>query len=164
MAEQEKPAGVSQDDIDKLLQDSDIEEAEEAVSAAHAGAAGGAAAPEGTQDGLGAKPAKPQRTLTAGGNGHRPLPAGAPRDLEFLLDVPLRVSVEVGRTKMSIGDLLELGPGSIVELDKLAGEPLDIFINQKLIARGEAVIINEKFGVRLTDVISKIERLENLKT
>ena len=64
---------------------------------------------------------------------------------------------------MTIADLLSMGPGSIVELDKLAGEPLDIFINQKLIARGEAVIINEKFGVRLTDVVSKVERIENLK-
>jgi flagellar motor switch protein FliN len=86
-----------------------------------------------------------------------------PRDLEFLMDIPLRVSVEVGRTKVTIQDLLSLGPGSIVELDKLAGEPLDVFINQKLVARGEAVIINEKFGVRLTDVVSRVERIENLK-
>jgi flagellar motor switch protein FliN/FliY len=64
---------------------------------------------------------------------------------------------------MTIGDLLTLGPGSIVELQKLAGEPLEVFVNNKLVARGEAVIVNEKFGVRLTDVISKAERIESLK-
>ncbi|MCB1154229.1 flagellar motor switch protein FliN [bacterium] len=85
------------------------------------------------------------------------------RDMEFLKDIPLVVSVEVGRTKQTIGELLSLGSGSIVELEKLAGEPLEIFVNQKLVARGEAVIVNEKFGVRLTDVVSHSERLENLK-
>jgi flagellar motor switch protein FliN/FliY len=87
----------------------------------------------------------------------------APRSLEFVLDIPLSLTVEVGRTRMTIGDLLTLGPGSIVELQKLAGEPLEVFVNNKLVARGEAVIVNEKFGVRLTDVISKAERIESLK-
>jgi len=87
----------------------------------------------------------------------------APRALDFVLDIPLVITVEVGRNKMTIGDLLTLGPGSIVELTKMAGEPLEIFVNNKLVARGEAVIVNEKCGVRLTDVISKTERIESLK-
>lgn len=84
------------------------------------------------------------------------------KDLDFLLDIPLEVSVELGRTKMLINDLLQLGQGSVVELGKLAGEPLEILINQKLIARGEAVVVNEKFGVRITDIISQTERVEQL--
>ena len=89
-------------------------------------------------------------------------PQEMPRNLDFLLDVQLQVSVEVGRTRMLIQDLLQLGQGSVIELTKLAGEPLDIFINDKLIARGEAVIVNEKFGVRITDIISQQERVEAL--
>jgi len=85
-----------------------------------------------------------------------------PRNLDFLLDVTLQVGVEVGRTRMTIQDLLQLGQGSVIELSKLAGEPLDIFINDRLIARGEAVIVNEKFGVRVTDIISQSERIESL--
>lgn len=84
------------------------------------------------------------------------------KDLEFLLDIPLEISVELGRTKMLINDLLQLGQGSVIELTKLAGEPLEILINQKLIARGEAVVVNEKFGVRLTDIISPMERVKQL--
>lgn len=82
-----------------------------------------------------------------------------PKTLDFILDVSLTVSVEVGRTKMSIQNLLQLGQGVVVELTKLAGEPLDIFVNERLIARGEAVIVNEKFGVRVTDIISQQERI-----
>jgi flagellar motor switch protein FliN/FliY len=85
-----------------------------------------------------------------------------PRTLEFLMDVSLQVSVEVGRARMTINDLLQMGAGSVVELEKLAGEPLDIFINGKPVARGEAVIVNEKFGVRLTDIISPEERVEGI--
>lgn len=85
-----------------------------------------------------------------------------PRNLDFLLDVALQVSVEVGRTRMSIQDLLQLGQGSVLELTKLAGEPLDVYINDRLVARGEAVIVNEKFGVRITDIISQQERLDSL--
>lgn len=85
-----------------------------------------------------------------------------PRNLDFLLDIFLQVSVEVGRTRMTIQDLLQLGQGSVIELTKLAGEPLDVFINDRLVARGEAVIVNEKFGVRVTDIISQQERIESL--
>jgi flagellar motor switch protein FliN len=84
------------------------------------------------------------------------------RDLEFILDIPLEVSVELGRTKMFINDLLQLGQGSVIELNKLAGEPLEILVNRKLVARGEVVVVNEKFGVRLTDVISPMERIRQL--
>ena len=87
---------------------------------------------------------------------------GTPRNLDFLLDVSLQVSVEVGRPRLSIQDLLQLGQGSVIELAKLAGEPLDIFINERLVARGEAVIVNEKFGVRITDIVSQQERIESL--
>ena len=87
----------------------------------------------------------------------------AQRGVEFILDIPLQVSVELGRTHMLINDLLRLGQGSVVELSKLAGEPMEVFVNQKLIARGEVVVVNEKFGVRLTDIISPLERVEQLK-
>lgn len=87
---------------------------------------------------------------------------GMIRDLDFILDIPLEVTVELGRTTMLINDLLQLGQGSVVELDKLAGEPLEILVNQRLIARGEAVVINEKFGVRITDIISPTERVKQL--
>ena len=86
-----------------------------------------------------------------------------PRPLDFLMDIPLEVSVELGRCKMLIADLLQIGQGSVVELNKLAGEPLDILVNSKLVARGEAVVVNDKFGVRLTDIIAPAERLEGLK-
>ena len=84
-------------------------------------------------------------------------------NMEFLLDIPLEVTVELGRTKMIINDMLKLGQGSVIELSKLAGESLEILANQKPIARGEVVVVNEKYGVRLTEVISPMERLERLK-
>lgn len=85
-----------------------------------------------------------------------------PSNIDFLLDVSLQVSVEVGRTRMTIQDLLQLCQGSVIELAKLAGEPLDVYINEKLVARGEAVIVNEKFGIRITDILSQHERIQNL--
>jgi len=86
-----------------------------------------------------------------------------PDNINFILDIPLQLSVELGRTRMIINDLLQLGQGSVVELEKLAGEPLDVLVNNKLVARGEVVVVNEKFGIRLTDIISPIERIEKLK-
>lgn len=82
--------------------------------------------------------------------------------LDFILDIPLDVSVELGRVKMLVNDLLRLGQGSIIELNKLSGEPVEIYINNKLIARGEVVVVDEKFGIRVTDVISAIERVKSL--
>jgi flagellar motor switch protein FliN len=83
-------------------------------------------------------------------------------DLDFILDIPLELSVELGKTKMLVNDLLQLGQGSIIELNKLAGESLDVYINHKLVAKGEVVVVNEKFGVRLTDVITPIDRVKTL--
>ncbi|MDL2279376.1 flagellar motor switch protein FliN [Desulfovibrio sp. OttesenSCG-928-G11] len=84
------------------------------------------------------------------------------RELDFILDIPLDVSAELGRTRLLINELLQLGQGSVVELNKLAGEPLEVYVNGKMVARGEAVVINEKFGIRLTDIISPIERVKQL--
>ncbi|MBM7586842.1 flagellar motor switch protein FliN/FliY [Bacillus pakistanensis] len=85
------------------------------------------------------------------------------RNLDMLLDIPLNVSVELGRTKRSVKDILELSSGSIIELDKLAGEPVDILVNSRLIAQGEVVVIDENFGVRITDIVSQSDRLKRLK-
>lgn len=94
----------------------------------------------------------------------KPAPTeAASRRLEFLLDVPLEISVELGRSRLSIQELLALSPGSVIELDKLAGETLDILVNDRLIARGEAVVVNEKFGIRITDIVSRTERIARLR-
>ena len=85
------------------------------------------------------------------------------QNLDFILDIPLKVTVELGRTSVMIKDLLQLGQGSVLELDKLAGEPLEILVNGKLVAKGEVVVVNEKFGIRITDIISPIERIETLR-
>jgi len=82
--------------------------------------------------------------------------------LDRILDIPLVISAQLGSAKMLIKELLQLGPGSVVELDKLAGEPLEVLVNEKLVARGEVVMVNEKFGIRLTDVVSQTERVHNL--
>ena len=88
---------------------------------------------------------------------------GTAIDIDFILDIPLTVTVELGRSRMLIGELLQLGQGSVVELAKFAGEPMDVFINQRLIAKGEVVVVNEKFGIRLTDIVSPAERVSKLK-
>ena len=85
------------------------------------------------------------------------------QNLDFILDIPLEVTVELGRTKVLVKDLLQMGQGSVIELDKLAGEPLEIIVNGKLVAKGEVVVVKEKFGVRLTEIISPIERIETLR-
>jgi flagellar motor switch protein FliN/FliY len=83
-------------------------------------------------------------------------------DLEMILDIPVTISMEIGRTSISIRNLLKLNQGSVVELDRLAGEPLDVLVNGTLIAHGEVVVVNEKFGIRLTDVITQMERIRKL--
>ena len=88
--------------------------------------------------------------------------ADGTKSLDLILDIPLTVSVELGRSKMLINDLLQLGQGSVIELTKLVGEPLEVLVNQKLVARGEVVVVNEKFGVRLTDIVSPMERVQSL--
>ena len=90
-------------------------------------------------------------------------PVGENANLELILDVPLGVSVELGRVRMPVRQLLSLTAGSVIELAKIAGEPLDVLINGRPVARGEAVMVNDKFGVRLTEIVSQTERVERLK-
>jgi len=89
-------------------------------------------------------------------------PGGGTQNLDLILDIPLTVTVELGRSKMLINDLLQLGQGSVIELTKLVGEPLEVLVNDKLVARGEVVVVNDKFGVRLTDIVSPMERVQSL--
>ncbi|WP_100642116.1 flagellar motor switch protein FliN [Alteromonas facilis] len=85
------------------------------------------------------------------------------KKLDTILDIPVTISMEVGRSSISIRNLLQLNQGSVVELDRVAGEPLDVLVNGTLIAHGEVVVVNDKFGIRLTDVISQIERIKKLR-
>jgi flagellar motor switch protein FliN/FliY len=85
-----------------------------------------------------------------------------PQNLQFILDIPLQVTVELGRKRLLVHDLLQLSQGSVIELTKQIGEPFEVLVNQKLIARGEVVVINDKFGVRITDIISPLERVQQL--
>jgi len=84
------------------------------------------------------------------------------KSLDLILDIPLTVTVELGRSKILINDLLQLGQGSVIELTKLVGEPLEVLVNNKLVARGEVVVVNEKFGVRLTNIVTPMERVQSL--
>ena len=97
------------------------------------------------------------QNLQPGGGG------GGEANLEAVLDIPVTLSMEIGRTRISIRNLLQLNQGSVVELDRLAGEPLDVLVNGTLIAHGEVVVVNDKYGIRLTDVISAAERVRKLK-
>ncbi|WP_245879614.1 flagellar motor switch protein FliN [Zobellella endophytica] len=98
-----------------------------------------------------------------GNDGTAPLTVEERRKLDTILDIPVTISMEVGRSQISIRNLLQLNQGSVVELDRLAGEPLDVMVNGTLIAHGEVVVVNDKFGIRLTDVISQTERIKKLK-
>ncbi len=142
---------ISQNDIDKLMSDDDGLDQDW-------GDPGPAAPPPGESGGGGGP-------LSGGGGHFGPPPQtgdNASRPLDFILDIPLEISVELGRARMVINDLLQLGQGSVIELSKLAGEPLEIFVNGKLVARGEVVVVNEKFGVRVTDIVSPMERVKSL--
>lgn len=88
--------------------------------------------------------------------------SGSHNDIDFILDIPVQLTVELGRTKIAIKNLLQLAQGSVVELDGLAGEPMDVLVNGCLIAQGEVVVVNDKFGIRLTDIISPSERIRKL--
>jgi flagellar motor switch protein FliN len=92
-----------------------------------------------------------------------PSPSSELPNLQFILDIPLQVTVELGRKRLLVHDLLQLSQGSVIELTKQIGEPFEVLINQKLIARGEIVVINDKFGVRITDIISPMERVQQLQ-
>lgn len=84
------------------------------------------------------------------------------RNLNFIMDIPLRVSVELGRARILVQDLIKLNKGSVVELNKIAGEPLEILVNDKVVAKGEVIVVNDKFGVRLTEIVSHTQRLRSL--
>jgi len=98
----------------------------------------------------------PEQTASAGKG------EGTPPNLKFILDIPLQITVELGRKRLLVHDLLQLSQGAIIELTKQIGEPFEVLVNQKLIARGEVVVINDKFGVRITDIISPTERVQQL--
>ncbi|UGA40886.1 flagellar motor switch protein FliN [Chromobacterium haemolyticum] len=89
--------------------------------------------------------------------------AGVPQNLDMILDIPVQLTVELGRTKIAIRNLLQLAQGSVVELDGMAGEPMDVLVNGCLIAQGEVVVVNDKFGIRLTDIITPAERIRRLQ-
>lgn len=91
-----------------------------------------------------------------------PPPSTGETSLDLILDIPLHITIELGRTRMTIQELLQLGQGSIIELNKVAGEPMEVFVSEKLVARGEVVRINEKLGIRLIDIVTPQERIENL--
>jgi flagellar motor switch protein FliN/FliY len=161
---------LSQDDIDKLMsEDGDLEQDwDDDFGDSNASAGAG-------QQQQQQQPQQQQQQQQAESHSFDQLPRTASQEqaaqalgdnrqqsLDFILDIPLEVSVELGRTKMVINDLLQLGQGSVVELTKLAGEPLEIMVNNKLVARGEVVVVNEKFGVRVTDIVSPMERVKSL--
>ncbi|SDT96452.1 flagellar motor switch protein FliN [Halopseudomonas salegens] len=105
----------------------------------------------------------PMEEFSQSSGGQQPMSAGDSPNLDVILDIPVTISMEVGNTDITIRNLLQLNQGSVVELDRLAGEPLDVMVNGTLIAHGEVVVVNEKFGIRLTDVISPSERIKKLK-
>ena len=127
-------------------------------------AAGSQATPMESPNGGQLSGGAPSSSAAGAGAGAGAKSSGQPvQSLDFILDIPLKVTVELGRSKMAIRDILQLAQGSVVELSKFAGEPLEVLVNEKLIARGEVVVVNEKFGIRLTDIISPVERIEQLK-
>jgi flagellar motor switch protein FliN len=150
MAEQEAAeasAGAEDDPWAEALAEQEATEA----AAAEAPAASSSPAPAAQSAGD-----RVFRPLDGGGEG------GAPRDLEMIMDIPVKLTVELGRTKLTIKQLLELAQGSVVELDGLAGEPMDILINGYLIAQGEVVVVDDKYGIRITEIITPSERVQKL--
>jgi len=107
------------------------------------------------------KATTPKPTKT--GKGPSKMSSAESEKMDRILDIPLVLSAQLGSSRMLVKELLQLGPGSVVELDKLAGEPLEVLVNDKLVARGEVVMVNDKFGVRLTDVVSPTERVQKLR-
>ncbi len=177
---------ISQDELDKLLEGNDSAQAEgsgdEAAASQgsddvdwadafkEAADGGDSAAQKAVSEGLPedaqaeapkdepSAPAAKFDELTSGGQSQ----SGKKPELNFLLEIPLEIQVELGRSTMKIKELLQLGQGSIVELNKMAGEPADIYVNRKLMAKGEVVVVNEKFGIKLTEIISPQERVKSL--
>ncbi|WMN59402.1 flagellar motor switch protein FliN [Pseudoalteromonas xiamenensis] len=121
-----------------------------------------AALAEAEQADVGTEPEIAELEEFSEGSGTK-LSADERRKLDTILDIPVTISMEVGRSKINIRNLLQLNQGSVVELDRVAGEPLDVLVNGTLIAHGEVVVVNDKFGIRLTDVISQVERIKKLR-
>jgi len=142
---------LNQDDIDALLKNQAEGVATEATE-------GGASTPQ---------PPAPEQHSVAQPVEYSQLPAHptekAKNNIDIILDVNVEITAELGRKTMLIRDILEIGPGAILELNKLAGEPVDLLVNNKLLARGEVVVINENFGVRIIDIVGQEERIKNLK-
>ena len=139
------------------------------ADAALAESAAAAQADPGMDDWAAALAEQNQQPVQAGATGagvFQPLSKAAPssthNDIEMILDIPVKMTVELGRTKIAIRNLLQLAQGSVVELDGLAGEPMDVLVNGCLIAQGEVVVVNDKFGIRLTDIITPAERIRKL--
>jgi len=143
--------GVADEWADALNEQSDAE-----ATASEADADWGAALQE--QEIAEAEAAPMQNLVEDEGDGNM-----GDTNLDVILDIPIAISLQIGSTKISIRNLLKLNQGSVVELDRLAGEPLDVLVNGTLIAHGEVVVVNEKYGIRLTDVISAAERIQKLK-
>lgn len=136
-----------------------------AAAMAEQAAAPAAAAPAAAPAPPPAPAAAPAATASAAASVFKPLAgatSGQGTDIDLIMDVPVQLTVELGRTRLTIKNLLQLGQGSVVELDGLAGEPMDIFVNGYLIAQGEVVVVEEKYGIRLTDIITPSERINRL--
>ena len=144
-----------------MLNDKAVADEWEAAMAEQAGAAPGAATatatpPAATAAAAVARPAPIFNPLTAGAGG------SAPGDIDLIMDIPVQLTVELGRTRIPIRHILQLAQGSVVELEGLAGEPMDVLVNGCLIAQGEVVVVNDKFGIRLTDIVTPAERMRKI--
>ena len=144
-------------------QAADLNSTDEQGDGKVAAMAGQAAAESATTTEGGAKKAGYEKAEFDGLTSQPVAKGGGEANLDVILDIPVTLSMEIGRTEITINDLLQLGQGSVVELERLAGEPMDVMVNGTLIAHGEVVVVDEKFGIRLTDVISPTERIKKLK-
>jgi len=160
---------MTQDEVDAILRDGNENAGAEQDAAAGVRPDGLAGDEFAAETGTGGIPELPSSDNV--GSVHVPgldddtnieAPPGGTANINFLLDVPLDVAVELGRTKIAVKDMLQLGPGSVIELDKLIGEPVDLLVNERLIAKGEVVVFDENFGVRITDIINTEDRLKSL--
>lgn len=145
--------GISQDEIDKLLGITSTPSAPEPAAMSSAASA----APERVK-----VPSPPAATAEFAPvqSSRSSLP---PKEIDFILDIPVKITAQLGKTSMLLKDVLQVGPGTVIELDRLAGETVDILVNDKLIAKGEVVVINENFGVRLTEIVNPVDRINKLK-
>jgi flagellar motor switch protein FliN/FliY len=159
MAADNDTAGMSEEDRLAAEWAAALEESKPAE--AEAAAAGSAATAGGDTAFAGAPKVQPA-AFTDFGSARGPAPSGTGNDINMILDIPVQLTVELGRTRIPIKHILQLAQGSVVELDALAGEPMDVLVNGYLIAQGEVVVVNDKFGIRLTDIVTPSERMRRL--